>query len=398
MITVCHIITKLELGGAQQNTLYTIRRLDRTRFRPLLITGPEGLLRTQAEAIRDVPQYYLPHFIREIHPAYDLVTLWRLWRILRQERRMQRDILVHTHSSKAGVLGRWAAKLAGVPVILHSIHGFGFHPHQSALQRRVFMTAEKLTARITTHFIAVSRANITTGIRAGLFDASRVSLIRSGIELDHFRPPFRSDSDAQQHRRSMLKTLRIPEHKAIVGMIACFKPQKAPLDFVRAMKIVSEQFPDVHALMVGDGELRPHIEAVIAKKGLEHTITLLGWRTDIPALLHLFDVLVLTSLWEGLPRVCPQAMAAGLPVVATRVDGTPEAIQDGLNGLLAEPGDVQGIAAHILFLLTHPDRAQDMGRQGQQRVEEFDSHLMVRQQEELYETLMRCHASGEVIA
>ena len=387
MIKVCHIITKLELGGAQQNTLYTVKHLDREIFLPLLIAGAEGILVEEANRYVDVQKYYIPQLIREIHPWKDVVAFYTLWQILRQELRKNTDIpiVVHTHSSKAGILGRWAAKCAGIPVMIHSIHGFGFHQHQSFLTRWLFIVLEWITAKITHHFIAVSLANIKTGIRLGLFSESQVSLIRSGIDIARFQQfSGYSDRDSRQCREEMLKKLDISKHKSIVGMVTCFKPQKAPLDFVRAIKIVVECFPDVHAIMVGDGRLRPQIEALIAREGLEQAISLLGWRTDIPELLHLCDMLVLTSLWEGLPRVCPQAMAAGIPIVATDVNGIPEAIHNGVNGFLVAPGDVRATAEKILYLLSNPDIAKRMGLEGQQRVDEFDIQRMVQQQEDLY--------------
>ena len=391
MIKVCHIITKLELGGAQQNTLYTIRHLNREHFTPLLITGSEGILIEEAERVTDVRKYYLSHFVREIRPSHDFIACYKIWRILRQEIRKDPHIpvIVHTHSSKAGIVGRWAAKFAGVSEIIHSIHGFGFHRDQSLFQRWLFIILEWLTSKITTHFIAVSSANIATGIHFTLFSPDQVSLIRSGIDIARFQQFAKQiHPDYQRHREEMLHELHIPQHMPIVGMVACFKPQKAPLDFVQAIKIVSEAFPDVYAIMVGDGILRPQIEDLISRYQLEHHISLLGWRNDIPKILPLLHLLVLTSRWEGLPRVCPQAMAAGLPIVATQVDGTPEAVHDGVNGFLLQPGDIEGIAEKILYLLNHPEVAEQMGQQGKQDVLEFDIHRMVQQQEELYQSLV----------
>jgi glycosyltransferase involved in cell wall biosynthesis len=397
MIKVCHIITKLELGGAQQNTLYTVKSLDQSRFQPLLITGAEGLLVEEARTYQHVTQYYLPELVREIRPLRDMHAFVKLRAILRQERNDSessadtpvRPMIVHTHSSKAGILGRWAAKAAGVPIIIHSIHGFGFHREQSLAGRALFIMLEWLTAKITTHFIAVSAANIATGKRLGFFDDSRVSLIRSGIDIARFAPPTGlSHAERLAQRARALQGLGIPESRRIIGMVACFKPQKAPLDFVRAMQVVTKTRTEAHAIIVGDGELRPQIEALIADLYLEKTISLLGWRTDVPTLLHLCDMLVLTSRWEGLPRVCPQAMAAGLPIVATAVDGTPEAVRDGVTGFVVPPGDVQQIAAKIIYLLDHSDLARQMGAAGQQHVREFDIQQMVRQQEQLYQQLV----------
>jgi len=391
MIKVCHIITKLELGGAQQNTLYTVKTLDRKKFTPLLITGLEGILIEEANRYYHVRKYYLSDLIRKIRPVKDLRALYKIWRILRREKRETPRIplIVHTHSSKAGILGRWAAKCAGVSWIIHSIHGFGFHNYQSSLARWTFIVLERITAKITTHFIAVSVTNIETGIRLGLFSRSRVSLIRSGINIARFQNFCNQPApDLRESREKKLQELQIPLHKKVIGMIACFKPQKAPLDFVQAMRIIADTIPDVHAIMIGDGVLRPQIEAMIARCHLETVISLLGWRTDIPELLSLCQLLVLTSLWEGLPRVCPQAMAVGIPIVATNVDGIPEAVHDGVNGFLVQPGDMQKLAEKIVCLLNNPDIAQSMGKQGQKMVEEFDIRRMVQQQEALYHSLI----------
>ena len=391
MISVCHIITKLELGGAQQNTLYTVKNLNRAEFRPLLISGSEGILREDAERCHDVSQYYLPSLLREIRPLQDLKAFLHIRRILKQEaaRTPQEPFIVHTHSSKAGILGRWAAKSAGIHHIIHSVHGFSFHRYQSLFTRWLYIFLEWMSAKITTHFIAVSSTNIKHGTRLGFFSASRVSLIRSGIDIARFRQfSSMNKHDFQQWRTQKCRELGISTEQPLIGIVACFKPQKAPLDFVRVMRLLHQQAPDVLAIMVGDGVLRPRIEALIAEFGLEQQITLLGWRRDIPELLPLLDALVLTSYWEGLPRVCPQAMAAGLPIVATHVDGIPEAVRDGENGFLCQPGDIEGMAQKLLHLLHHPEIAQQMRQKAQDRVAEFDIDLMVRQQEELYRSLV----------
>lgn len=390
MIKVCHIITQLELGGAQQNTLFTVSHLDRHDFLPILITGTEGILVEEANRYSDVRKYYLPDLVREIRPVQDLKALFQLRRILRRERRQdpRTPLIVHTHSSKAGILGRWAAKFAGISRTIHSIHGFGFHPYQSKAERWMYILLEWFTARITTHFIAVSAANIDTGRQYHLFSSDQVSLIRSGIDIAHFQHWASRLRTERQERRRTLDALKLPQDRALVGMIACFKPQKAPLDFIRVMQLVARRNPQVHAVMVGDGLLRPQIEDLIAEYHLQERVSLLGWRTDIAQLLPLFDLLVLTSYWEGLPRVCPQAMAAGLPIVATHVDGIPEAVQDGRTGYLLPPGDIRGVSDKILHLLEYPELARKMGLEGQKRVAEFDIYRMVHQQEELYRSLI----------
>ena len=375
-IRVCHIITLLELGGAQQNTLYTAAHLDRRRFEVSLVAGPGGILDAEAEAIDRMKIHWIPELVREVNPVKDVVALMRLVALLR---RLHPD-LVHTHSSKAGILGRWAAHLAGVGVVVHTVHGFGFHSRMPSLTRGWFSTLEAWTAPITTRFLAVSRANLQDAARLGLFTPQRASLIRSGVELSSFRNGAKAGS--------LRSELRIPADAPVVGMVACLKPQKAPIDFVKVAEAVSRKVEGAHFLLVGDGELRPAVEEEVARRSLADRFHLLGWRRDIPSLFKNLDLLALTSLWEGLPRVVPEAMAASLPVVATRVDGTPEAVVEGETGFLVEPGDVQGMAEKIAWLLEHSDEARSMGSKGRERVEEFDIDRMVRRQEALYEELL----------
>jgi glycosyltransferase involved in cell wall biosynthesis len=175
-------------------------------------------------------------------------------------------------------------------------------------------------------------------------------------------------------------------------MIACFKPQKAPLDFIKTARLVLAEYPRAEFLMVGDGELRSRIEALADELNIAEKVHLVGWRKNVPQIMHAIDLLVLTSLWEGLPRVLPQAMAAGVPVVASDVNGSREAIRDGINGFLTQPHDIQGIAGKILYLLKHPEEARAMGRNGKGMVQEFDIWTMLRQQEQLYARV--CGASS----
>ncbi|MGH7259202.1 MAG: glycosyltransferase family 4 protein [Nitrospiraceae bacterium] len=374
---VCHIITKLELGGAQQNTLFTVSHLDPARFCPILITGEPGLLDDDALKLPGVEFHQIPSLVRELRPLSDLRALLALTRLLR---RLQ-PAIVHTHSSKAGILGRLAAWLAGVPVIIHSIHGFGFTRYQSPAVRRALIALECLAAKATTRFFAVSEANRRLGVELGLFAEDRCTVIRSGVDLAALR---RMEVDTTAKKRE----LGLEPGRPVVGMVAPMKPQKAPLDFVRVAAQVARKKPETQFLFVGDGELRSAMEEEISRLDLVKSFRLAGWRRDAPALMCCLDVFVLTSLWEGLPRVYLEALASGVPVVGTRVDGAAEVIRDGVNGYLLAPGDVQGLADGILALLANPTLAADMGRRGESLPPEFDIHDMVRRQEEEYTRLL----------
>ena len=379
---VCHVITMLELGGAQQNTLYTVAHMDRSLFEPSLVAGTGGLLDGEAAGLPGVDVSFVPSLRREIRPASDLRALLELRRLFR---RLSPDI-VHTHSSKAGILGRWAAHLAGVPVIVHSIHGFGFHPGQNPVRRRLLVAAERAVAPITTRFIGVSRANLDLGTRMGLFDPQRAMLIRSGIELRRFLDPAPA--------RGLREEIGAGPDDPLAGMVACLKPQKAPEDFVVAAAIAARKVPSARFVLAGDGELRPKVERALRREGMEGRFHLLGWRRDIHEIIRQLDVLVLTSRWEGLPRVFPEAMAAGVPIVACRVDGAPEAVEDGQTGYLCQPGDVAGIAGRMVLLLKDRNMARAMGAKGRSRVREWDIDEMVRQQELLYLDLLGSAASS----
>lgn len=381
-IHVIHIITKLELGGAQQNTLHTVKHLDRDRFQPYLITGQGGILDPEAKKLTDVPSHFLPTMVREIRPHRDVMAFRQIRSRIRQILQVNpvSPIIVHTHSSKAGILGRWAAWLEGVPSIIHTFHGFGFHEGQKPWVRLSFQLAEQWTGKITDAFIMVSRANMETARGSKIAPQDRMVLIRSGI-------PVREFQEVSESREEIRRSLSVKEGDALVTMVACLKTQKAPWDFVRISKKVVAEEPRSRFFLVGDGILRPQVEDAVRAFGLNGRFHLLGWRRDIPRILHASDILVLTSHWEGLPRVLPQAMAAGLPVVATRVDGSPEAIQDGENGFLLFPGDVEGMANRVLQLIRDSFLCRQMGQEGRRRVGEFAIEQMMAKQEALYEKM-----------
>jgi glycosyltransferase involved in cell wall biosynthesis len=384
---VAHAITLLELGGAQQNTLHTVRHLDRRRFEVTLLAGRGGLLDDEARRIPDLGLHFVDDLVRPARPWRDLRALAALTALLG---RLRPDIL-HTHSSKAGILGRLAARLSGVPVVVHSIHGFGFTPGQPAPVRAAFLAAERLVGPWTSHFVAVSRANVAQGIRTGLFERSRVTLVRSGIPVADFAG---APSTRAATRAAVRGELAVGAGETLVGSISCLKAQKDPLTFAEVAARVVAREPRARFALAGDGVLRPALEARLLRLGVAGRVRLLGWRHDVERLLAGFDLLLHTSRWEGLPRVLPQAMAAGLAVVATAVDGAPEAVRHGWNGLLAAPGDADALAAAVAELLADPDRRRRMGERGRARVGEFDVGHLVPAQEALYDRLLAATAAA----
>lgn len=380
-LKVLHVLTQLDLGGAQTSTLALLRHLDRQRFEPTLAAGCAGPLWADAAAIPRLRLVRLSCLRRPIHPLRDLASAWQLARWMRRER----FDIVHTHNSKAGILGRWAARLARVPVIVHTIHGFAFHGEQGSVIRGLYAALERRTARITHRLISVSTQDLAAGARHRIGAASQYALIRYGIERGRFAA---NGHDRQALRRS----LGLPDDAPVVGMIGCLKPQKAPLDFLRMCSLVTLQRPDARFLLIGDGALRAQVERCRRRLGLQERCLLLGWRRDIPALLQLMDVFVLTSRWEGLPIAVLEALASRRPVVASRVGGTPDVITDGRNGWLVPPGDVPLFARRVLSLLEDRALAQAVADAGAQTLTaDFDTARMVAQVTSLYEQLAMEH-------
>lgn len=375
-VGIAHIITKLELGGAQLNTLFTVEHLDPVHYRRILITGEQGLLDERAARLPGVEWYRIPSMSRRIQPVADLRAFVALRRLLSD----LNPTIVHTHSSKAGILGRWAARSVGVPVIVHTVHGYGFQAARWI--RSLLVWIERHTMRITTRVITVSEAVREQGITMGLFSADRAEIIRSGIDLDMFRT-------ASSNPAQMKEALGLHPQKPVVGMVAPLKPQKAPVDFVRMACLVAATHPDVQFLLVGDGELRGAVEAEIKQSGLTDRVFLAGWRHDIPAVMGCLDVFVLTSRWEGLPRVYLEALSSGVPVIGTAVDGAPEVIRDGFNGYLVAPGDVKAMAARVSSLLADRHLRACLGRNGPGLSKAFDCWTMLEQQVLLYEGFLK---------
>lgn len=375
-VKVAHVVTSLELGGAQQNTLYTVAHLDRARFAPILVCGRGAMLDGEAQAL-NAPVHFVPSLVRPVRPWSDAAALKALTDLFRREK----PAVVHTHSSKAGILGRFAAARAGVPVVVQTFHGFGFTPGQSALARRFYVALERRAAAVTTAFIAVSQANRDEALARGIGRADQYSLIRSGVRLSDYRSLSRS--------RDPLDGVALSPAHRLVTTIGPFKPQKNLGDFLQAAALVRRQREDVRFLVVGDGAGRAQLEAQARRLGLENVLFLGGWRRDIPAVLRRTDVFAMTSLWEGLPRALVEAMSAGLPCVANAVDGCRDVIQDGVNGFLTEPGRPDLTAERLLQLLNDPAAAAALGQKARASIgPDFDIDRMVRAQEELYQKLL----------
>ena len=374
MVKVAHIITRLDFGGAQGNTLYTAAHLDRMRFDAVIIAGPGGMLGVKAEPGKLVTAERLG---RDINPLSDLAAFFELRALLKK----MKPEVVHTHSSKAGILGRLAAASAGVPVIVHTFHGFGFHPAQSALKRNFFILLEKFCARFCDALIFVSSSNMETARAAGIGSPEKYRLIRSGVKLGAY--PAKIDRAAKR------ASLGLRLENVVILSIGNAKPQKNPGHFLEAAARLAPRHPEARFIFAGGGEQLDDLRAGALARGLGGTCQFLGWREDSAELLAASDIFALTSLWEGLPRSLVEAFKTGLPAVCYSTDGVADILADGANGFRLPPGDLNAFCAALDRLLGDAALRAGMARAAAATdLSGFDIDLMVRQQEELYTELL----------
>jgi len=371
-----HIITNLELGGAQKYALTMINGVDKDKYTKYFISAPRGLLCKQAKQIGNVKVYFLSALKQRIHPIYDLMALIELVCYIKEKK----IDLVHTHSSKAGIIGRWAAKIAGVKVILHTIHGWSFNHSMNPFVYLVYVWLEKITALITTKFVAVCQSDIDKGIGCGIGLKDDYTLLQYGLDLEKYANGILSK-----------EKFGFKEQTAVVGIVACFKPQKNLLDFIEAAAIISKSNPNVKFVCVGDGVMRTRIEKLVKDRQLDQKIIFLGWRQDVIKIMSIFDIVALTSLWEGLPIALLEAAALGKSIVAYDVDGVKEIVQNGQNGYLISVGDISAFADKVNILLKDPQLCKIMGANGKDLLQHsaFQIKRMLSRTDELYSHLLK---------
>jgi len=378
-INLLYIITKLELGGAQKQLLELIRGLDKEKYNIFLFTAKNGLLVNEALAVEGLVLKMSGFLERPVNIFKDLAAFFEIRSFVKRNKIQ----IVHTHSSKAGILGRLAAGSIRETVIFHTVHGWSFHDYQPKAVRYFYMALERLCANFTSKIIVVSNSDKEKGLRNSIGKKEQYCLIRYAINFNEF-----AKTDLKSSAR---RALGLNEADLVVGTVACFKPQKSPLDFINIAGCLTNEFPGVKFIMVGDGCLREKIYLSIKNFNLDGRITLTGWRNDVALILSAFDIFVLTSLWEGLPIAVMEAMAAGVPVVATDTGGIKDVIQDGQSGYLAKPKDNKAICERIKELLANSQKRDEFARLAKKRISsrEFSLNSMVKNTEELYFNLGR---------
>lgn len=388
-IRLAHVITRLILGGAQENTLYTAIGQHRDpRFDVTLIVGVdeagEGDLFAEAEAA-GLRMVVVPSLVRPIRPWADLHATWVLYRMMRRERYE----IVHTHSSKAGILGRLAARLAGVPIIIHTLHSLVFHEYQAAWKNRLYVRLKRWCAPFTDTLISVNDQTARGALAHGIGRPEQHITIYSGMELDRFLGVGQAMSVADAKRAA-----GVPPDAPVVGKVARLFALKGHEQFLNAAAAIARERPDAVFLLVGDGPEREALAAQADRLGIGDRVVFAGRVAPeaVAALIHAMDVVVHTSLREGLARVLPQAGAVGKPVVTFDMDGAPEVIRDGVSGYLVPPLDTDGIARRVVELLNDDALRVRLGGAGRAFVaEHFGLDTMVRRVNEVYFAALTRH-------
>lgn len=378
---VVHLITLLELGGAQGNTLYTVRHLDPSRFDAHLWCGRGGYWDRVAlqDFSADKRLSFFDRLVRPVRPLKDLLVIYDLYRKLKE---VHPDIL-HTHSSKAGIVGRIAGHWAGVPVIIHTFHGFGFNDQQKPWTRALFVALERLTARLSTKLIFVSESNRDEAQQKKIGTPSQYYVIRSGVPLKSIK-----DRAAAADVHKVREELGVPPDAELITTVGPFKPQKNLTDFINVAHAVVKKHPKSYFVAIGDGELRPKLESQIKALGLGGRVLLPGWKENIPEILAASHIFCLTSLWEGLPRSMVEAMAAGRPSVCYETDGVKDLLHKGGGEIIAQK-DVLAMTKAISTLIENEKHWHARSLEAQSLItSDFDIDVMVRQQEDLYGALL----------
>lgn len=388
---VLHIITKMvTCGGASRSVCLMAQRQNRvdSEVEAAIARGFPEAHEEELDPGPQVTTFRVPDLVRPLAPLADLRAMQQLRSIIRQ----WRPSVVHTHSTKSGVLGRLVARQERVPVIVHHVRSWGFlnsgegGVEPGALRKQVYLFAERYAARLSHAMLYVARSDMELAreLRIGSPETSRV--VRSGIEVESFLPA------TPENRRAARELMGIGEGSFVLGTVAQMRAQKAPLDFVSVAQRVAEQVQDAVFVWIGDGPLKPQVDEAVRQAGLAERFRFMGSRDDVGVLYAGLDVFMLTSLWEGLPRSVVEACMVGLPIVATSVPGTCEVVQHRHNGLLAEPGDVHGLASQALELYANPGLRRFLGDNARKVGDEFSLDRTVADLGQLYTELLA--ASG----
>ena len=358
---ICHVITRMIVGGAQENTLLTIKGHIEKGHEVVLVTGfspgREGELLKNVE----MPPFKIveiPEMVREVSPFKDLKAL----RKLREYFKKEKFDVVHTHSSKAGIIGRIAARQAGVPVVVHTVHGQAFHAYEKPWKKLLYITAERIAAKYCDKIYAVAQAMIDQCVDAKVAPREKYMVVYSGMDTAAFANAGRN--------MELRQKLGIPENAKVIVTVARLFPMKGYEEMLPAAARLIKEFPDLHFLPVGDGPMYDELQKQIADLGLSGNFHFAGLVPphEVCDYIAQADLLWHLSLHEGLPRAVVQALAVGIPAIGYKLDGTPEVVLNGKTGYVTAPQDVDAVVTRSRELLNDAALRAEMGKNGKDLV------------------------------
>lgn len=356
---IVHVQLLPLMSGVQKVSLDELAHLDSARYERIAMCKCEGEFTENLRRI-GVRVHLVPELERAISPVQD----FRAYRALRDFFSREQPDIVHTHSSKTGVLGRLAARAARVPMIVHTVHGFAFPSESRKVVKTVFKLLERLSAKVTDTMVVLNDTDAETARDMLGVPDSRLALLPNGVDIDTYAP---ADPEKRQElRRSSLGIDSVDD--VVIGMVGRLWLQKNPQCFLRAAIQVAGQRSNVSFYMIGDGEFRAELEATINASGHSGRIHILGWRSDVPELLKALDLMVLPSRWEGMPLAILEAMSSAVPVVASDIPGNHHLVRDGRDGRLFPLDDSQALAAALIDLIDDPAKRVRFSAQARAKV------------------------------
>jgi glycosyltransferase involved in cell wall biosynthesis len=389
-IRVMRIITRMNIGGPALHVALLTAGLNGDDFKSTLVAGAivgnEGDM-TDFACGMGVRPLILSPLRRQAHAFNDTRALVSLWRLMRRER----PHIVHTHTAKAGFLGRLAARLSGVPVVIHTFHGHVFRGYFGAAQTQIYLAMERLAARLSDLILTPGERIRTDLLRFQIAPPEKIKVVPLGLPLDNL-------VDITAYRGRLRRDLGFSANEKLVGIVGRLVPIKRHEVFLEAARVVADRAPQTRFVIVGDGERRFRLETLARDLGLGDSVRFTGWRRDLPLIYADLDALVMSSSSEGTPVSIIEALAAGVPVVSTSVGGVPDLLREGEFGRLVPPENPQALAVAMLEAFENKS-GPDLARAKEWAHSHYSSGRLIEDMRALYRTLCddlrRRHAKRE---
>lgn len=378
-IKIAQVITRMDWGGASDIVRIICEKLDKDKFETCLVAGLSQNLTPKTkiflEQFKD-KVFWIPQLRRNINPIFDLAGFLKLYFLFQKEK----FDIVHTHTAKAGILGRLAAHFAHVPKIVHTSHGHNFYGYFGRVLSHFICLIERLAANFTEHIVCLTELEKKDLITFKITDEAKITIVHTVFETEKYRKLNPEEKSAKK------KELRIGQDEIIVGMVGRLEPIKGPRYFIEAAQLIANKFKNVSFIVVGEGSLRKELEIQVEKAKLTEKVTFTGWRDDAVEIMNILDMLVLPSLNEAVGLVLIEAQSLGIPVIASCVGGIPEVVEDGKTGILVKAEDAQELKEAIEEIINNKEKRENMARQAEIYVKnKFKAQDFIKQISEIYE-------------